>query len=99
MRDIDTLIPLTAAEILAIWQDCRSRYEDQLEQTLLCNARVLAGSCRCQGEAVYESEDAVLRDLTTGQMERLLRCLLDGDQPEQQNPAFDPGRFAALEGG
>lgn len=98
MRDIDTLIPLAAAEVLAIWQDCRSHYEDPLEQTLLCNARVLAGSCRCQGETVYESGEAVLQDLTTGQMERLLRCLLDGDLPEQQNPGFDPGRFAALEG-
>lgn len=98
MRDIDTLIPLTAAETLAIWQDCRSHYEDQLEQTLLCNARVLAESCHYQGEVVYENGEAVLRDLTTGQMERLLRCLLDGNLPEQQNPEFDPGRFAALEG-
>lgn len=98
MRTIDTLKPLTAAEVLAIWQDSRREYEDQLEQTLRCNAQVLAKSCQYQGETVYEDEEAVLADLTPGQMEHLLRCLLEGESPEQQNPAFDPSRFAALKG-
>jgi len=100
MREIDELRPLTAGKVLGIWRASRIEAEESLEQTLLCNASVLAQSCFFQGEPVFEDREAVLRELTGGQMETLLRRLAEGGRtaPEFENPAFDQARFAALRG-
>ena len=56
MRTVDALKPLTAGELLELWQYYRERVEDPLERTLLCNAAILRDSCYCQGEAIYGDE-------------------------------------------
>jgi len=98
MRTVEELRPLTAGQLLELWRQCREEAEDPLERTMLCNARILALCCRCQGAAVYTDETAVLTDLTPRQMERLLRQLAEGGNAETVNPAFDEERFETLRG-
>lgn len=98
MRTVDELRSLTAGRLLEIWRQSREQTEDPLERTLLCNARVLAECCWCQGERVYGDELEVLRDLTGRQMEHLLRQLTEERVHRQaaENPRFDEERFEAL---
>lgn len=99
MRTVDALKPLTAGELLRLWQAFRERIKDPLERTLLCNAAVLKESCRCGGEAVYGDEWEVLRDLTPREMEMLLLRLAEGEPAaEQANGAFDWQRFTEMKG-
>ena len=93
MRTVDALKPLTAGELLELWQYYRERVEDPLERTLLCNAAILRDSCYCQGEL------EVLRDLTPGEMEDLLLRLAEGEAlPEERGGTFDLQRFADMKG-
>ena len=48
MRDVDELRPLTAGRLLELWREGRET-EDPLERVLLCNGRILAECCFCQG--------------------------------------------------
>lgn len=99
MRLMDELRPPTAGRLLELWRESREETSDPLEQTLLCNARILAECCRLEGRQVYENDTEVLADLTGRQMERLLRQLAeDGETRESggENPAFDPAAFEAL---
>ena len=100
MREVDELRPLTAGKLLEIWRKSRGEAEEALEQTLLCNAEVLAECCFFDGEPVFESREAVLQELTGSQMERLLRELAqDGMEVQKaENPVFDQARFYALRG-
>ena len=68
---------------------------------LLCNARVLAECCFCQGEPVFASGEEVLERLTAREMETLLRPLAEGCAPvaAEANPAFDSARFRRLQEG
>ena len=101
MREIDALRPMTAGQLLPLWQSCRQEAEDPLERTLLCNARILAACCFFQGEAVFPDGEAVLSVLTGRQMEQLLRRLAGEEPavPSSMNPDFDQGRFDALRKG
>ena len=98
MREVEELRPLTAGRLLTLWRKSGETAEEPVERALLCNAQVLAESCLCQGEPVFEDEKAVLEALTTREMERLLRQLAEGRDPgtETGNPAFDPARFQRL---
>ena len=99
MRELDELRLLTAGRLLTIWRES-SETEDPMERALLCNAQVLAESCFCQGEPVFDSGDAVLAALTTREMEQLLQQLSVGrGVTTAENPTFDPARFAALQEG
>ena len=98
MRTVEELRPLRAGELMELWKRCCAEAQDPLERVLLCNARILAACCFCQGEAVYDTEESVLKDLTARQMERLLRRLADeGERPE--NTAFDEEKFQAMKEG
>ena len=101
MRELDELRQLTAARLLKLWRESSRAAEEPMERALLCNAAVLAESCRCQGETVYENAEAVLEDLTPGEMEDLLRLLAAGGRPPAagENPAFDWRRFKTLREG
>ena len=98
MRMVDAMKPLTAGELLGLWQRFREKIEDPLERTLLCNAAILRESCYCQGKAVYQDEGEVLRDLTPREMETLLRLAEVEAAPEECSGAFDFQRFAAMRG-
>ena len=99
MRTVDAMKPLTAGELLGLWQRFREKIEDPLERTLLCNSAILLDSCYCQGKAVYQDEGEVLRDLTPREMETLLLRLAEGEAaPEERSGAFDFQRFAAMRG-
>lgn len=98
MRRMDELRPLTAGGLLALWRMYRETCPDPLERVLLCNAAILQRACFYQGEAVYEDEMAVLKDLTGREMERLLVCLAEDDAPEPVNPEFDGERFETMRG-
>ena len=88
MRTVDAMKPLTAGELLGLWQRFREKIEDPLERTLLCNAAILRESCYCQGKAVYQDEGEVLRDLTPREMETLLLRLAEGEAaPEERSGA------------
>ena len=105
MRDVDELRPLTAGRLLELWREGRET-EDPLERVLLCNGRILAECCFCQGERVYGTPADALEDLTGRQMDGLLRRLAEGGGPLPDrrpqagtvNPEFDAARFAALWG-
>ena len=101
MREPDELRQLTAIRLLTIWQECGEAAEEPMERALLCNARVLAECCFCQGEPVFESGEDVLERLTAREMEMLLRQLADGCAPVAagENPAFDSARFRRLQEG
>ena len=101
MREPDELRQLTALKLLTIWRECGKAAEEPMEQALLCNARVLAECCFCQGEPVFASCEDVLEQLTVREMETLLRQLADGCAPAAagENPAFDPARFRHLQEG
>lgn len=101
MRELDELRQLTALRLLTIWRECGEAAEEPMERALLCNARVLAESCFCQGEPVFLSGEEVLDRLTAREMETLLRQLADGGAPGTagENPAFDPARFQRLREG
>ena len=94
MRTVDAMKPLTAGELLGLWQRFREKIEDPLERTLLCNAAILRDSCYCQGEAIYGDELEVLRDLTPGEMEDLLLRLAE----DERGGTFDLQRFADMKG-
>lgn len=98
MKEIDELRPLPALRLLEIWQ--KSRDEDPLERAILCNAQVLAESCFCRGETVFETGEAVLAALTAREMETLLRQLQGWESPNIAgvNPQFCSERFASLKG-
>ena len=99
MRMVDAMKPLTAGELLGLWQRFREKIEDPLERTLLCNAAILRESCYCQGKAVYQDEGEVLRDLTPREMETLLLRLAEGEAASEEcSGAFDFQRFAAMRG-
>ena len=99
MRMVDAMKPLTAGELLGLWQRFREKIEDPLERTLLCNAAILRDSCLCEGKAVYGDEWEVLRDLTSGEMEELLGRLAEGETPpEESGGTFDFQRFADMKG-
>lgn len=106
MRQADELRPLTAGQLLALWQEYRET-EDPLERVLRCNGRILSECCFFQGQRVYTDEAEALEDLTPRQTERLLARLAEGggplgDRPEngpaEENPEFDAARFEALRG-
>ena len=101
MRELDELRQLTALRLLTIWRECGETAEEPMERALLCNARVLAECCFCQGEPVFLSGEEVLERLTAREMETLLRQLADGGAPGTagENPAFDPARFQRLREG
>ena len=101
MREPDELRQLTALKLLTIWRECGEAAEEPMERALLCNARVLAECCFCQGEPVFESGEEVLERLTAREMETLLRRLAQEDVsvPAEENPAFDPARFKCLREG
>lgn len=99
MRAVEELRPLTAGTLLTLWRSCRERCQDPLERTLLCNAAILREACFYKGEAVYEDEMAVLRDLTSREMERLLVRLAEGGGQGPVNTGFDDARFEAMRGG
>ena len=98
MKNIDELRPMTAWQLLEIWQKCRAEIRDPLERVMTCNARILARCCFFQGETVYQDGIEALRDLTARQIERLLDQLYQGGgkRAGEENPQFDPARFAAL---
>ena len=102
MNGIDELRTLSAGRLLTVWRETRELTDDPLERSLLCNARVLAECCYCEGEQVFRDELAVLSELTGRQMERLL-VRLAGDAPASApaavNPTFDQARFDALREG
>ena len=97
MRTVDEMKPLTAVELLNLWQTYRQRSDDPLERTLLCNAAILQKSCRCRGKAVYRDEMEVLGDMTSREMEVLLTQLAEGET-EQGGGTFDFRRFVAMKG-
>lgn len=100
MREPDELRQPTALRLLTIWRECGEAVEEPMERALLCNARVLAECCFCQGEPVFASGEKVLEQLTAREMEALLRQLADGCAPVGgENPAFDPEKFRQLQGG
>lgn len=100
MPPVDELRPPTAGRVLEIWRSCRETAGDELERTLLCNARVLAESCYLAGERVFPGGEEALDQLTGREMETLLRALAREEplRPAAVNPAFDPERFRALGG-
>ena len=95
MKPVEELRGLTAGRLLEIWRESGGQTEDPLERALLSNAVVLAECCFTQGETVFENAEDVLRELTTKEMEHLLRRLSDGGG-QQVNPSFDEERFRAL---
>ena len=101
MRAPDELRQLTALRLLTIWWECGEAAEEPMERALLCNARVLAECCFCQGEPVFASGEEVLERLTAREMETLLRQLAEGCAPvaAEENPAFDSARFRRLQEG
>lgn len=101
MREPDELRQLTAFRLLTIWRECGEAAEEPMERALLCNARVLAECCFCQGEPVFVSGEDVLERLTAREMETLLRQLAGGCIPATagENPTFDPARFERLREG
>ena len=101
MRAPDELRQLTALRLLTIWRECGEAAEEPMERALLCNARVLAECCFCQGEPVFASGEEVLERLTAREMETLLRQLAEGCAPvaAEENPAFDSARFRRLQAG
>ena len=102
MRTVDELRPMPAGRLLELWRKCREELEDPLERTVFCNARILAECCFWRGEPVYQNECEVLADLTGKQIADLLLRLADSNEAakpqETMNPAFDQGRFDALQG-
>lgn len=94
----DTLRPPKAGELLCIWREVAAQEESETVRGLLCNARVLALSCFRDGERMFDGPEAVLEDMTAGEMETLLRRLARGavSAPAGVNPAFDAERFQAM---
>jgi len=101
---VDELRPLTAGRLLAIRREVRRETGDELEQALLCNARVLAGCCYHQEKPVFRDGDEVLGQMTCREMESLLSALAAGRRgagaaasaPAFVNPHFDGRRFQRM---
>jgi len=105
---VDELRPLTAGRLLAIRREVRREAEDELEQALLCNARVLAECCYCREGPVFRDGDEVLGQMTCREMEALLSALAAGRgsagapvgasaaSPASVNPHFDGQRFRRM---
>jgi hypothetical protein len=96
------LRPLRAGRLLEIRRAVRAQTEDGAERAALCNAQVLAEACFSGEEAAFPNGEAVLAELTFGEMESLLRRLGGGEEtprPGAVNPRFDPARFHALREG
>ncbi len=96
----DRLTPLSAGRLLGIWRDVTAQEENETVRGLLCNARVLAESCFLGEERLFESAEAVLEELTAGEMETLVRRLAreTDSLPAGVNAGFDPERFRAMRG-
>ena len=101
MKELDELRQLTAGRLLEIWRNSAALAREPVERALLCNAQVLAESCFYQGEAVFPQKEDVLAALTVGEMETLLRQLMQDRpvRPAEENPLFDPKRFERLREG
>ena len=101
MREVEELRPPTALGLLKLWRESGKAAEEPVERALLCNAAILAESCFCRGEPVFQSGAEVLEALTPREMEALLRRLAAEESPPSAgaNPAFDWERFRALEEG
>ena len=98
MKTVDEIRPLTAGCLLSIRREVCTDTEDELERGALCNARVLASCCFCDGEPVFANAQEVLEALTFREMEDLLRRWKDGEQVRTitVNPCFDEARYAHL---
>ena len=101
MREMDELRSLTAGRLLTLWRESGQMAEDPMERALLCNAAVVAESCFFQGERAFGSAEEVLESMTPREMEQLLRRLAEGRNSWETagNPAFDDGRFQAMQEG
>ncbi|MEG0778968.1 MAG: hypothetical protein RR426_00065 [Oscillospiraceae bacterium] len=101
-RSALTLRPLTAGALLTLRHSPALADCPPEERGLRGNALVLAACCFRDGEAVFSDGEAVLAQLTVGEMEALLRQLLAGDGaqpvPGGENPRFDRSRFLRLKG-
>ncbi len=103
---LDELRPLTAGRLLSIRREVRQVTEDEPEQALLCNARVLAECCYQAGQRVFSDGGEVLDALTCREMEALLSALAAGESraglpgtgggASSVNPGFDNARFRRL---
>ena len=69
MKPVEELRGLTAGRLLEIWRESCKQAEDSLERALLSNAAVLAECCFTQENAVFESAEDVLKELTSTEME------------------------------
>lgn len=92
MREIDQLCPPSAGRLLDLWR--MHGAAEPLERAVLCNAQVLAESCRFRGKPVFDSPETVLAELTPREMETLLQRLAGWEEPS--NPHFDPAQFERL---
>ena len=96
----DRLKPLSAGRLLRIWREVAAREESETARGLLCNAQALAESCFLGERQLFESAEAVLEELTAGEMETLVRYLAGEKEffPGGVNAGFDPERFRAMRG-
>ncbi len=96
----DRLTPLSAGRLLGIWRDVAAQEENETVRGLLCNAHVLAESCFLGEKRLFESAEAVLEELTAGEMETLVRRLAEEEtaMPAGVNAGFDSERFRAMRG-
>lgn len=96
----ERLTPLSAGRLLGIWREVAAQEENETVRGLLCNAHVLAESCFLGEERLFESAEAVLAELTAGEMETLVRRLAEEKtaMPAGVNAGFDPERFRAMRG-
>lgn len=98
MVRVDKLRPLTAGQLLAIWQD-----EESVEpiRGLKCNARVLVASAVTDNVPTFTSPEDVLNRLTVAEIESLLTRIGTEEMPGDGgvNPQFDPARYAKMREG
>lgn len=94
----DRLTPLPAGRLLCIWREVAAQEDNETVRGLLCNARVLAESCFLGEAPLFESAEAVLEELTAGEMETLVRHLAGAKiaVPAGVNTEFDLERFRAM---
>lgn len=98
MVRVDRLLPLTAGQLLAIWQDEQSA---EPIKGLKCNAGVLAASAMTDNKPTFTSVEDVLNQLTVAEMEFLLTQIETEKQTGEGgvNPQFDVTRYAKLREG
>lgn len=97
---LDRLKPPSAGRLLQIWREVAAREESEAARGLLCNARVLAESCFLGEKRVFDGAEAVLEELTAGEMEALVRRLAGEEVflPAEVNAGFDAERFRGMRG-